>query len=158
MTQSVAGVARACQTARMPRLTTTTLEKLHSDQDEGSEAFSETESGPQVDLLPAEPAPQLEPPQPTVRRRRRNVQELTVPDMLPSEGAPTNHQELGAAAEHLHRATTNVSITALSADVMALGEIAMGAIASGRTLEDFAEYICSQADAWRRVRAALSKG
>lgn len=142
----------------MPRLTTTTLAPLPTVETAGLDAAPESPPALQVDLLAAEPAPELEVQQPTVRRRRRNVQELTVPDMLPSEGAPTNHRELAAAAENLARATTNVSITALSSDVMAIGEIAMGAIASGRTLEDFAAYICSQADAWRRVRAALSKG
>lgn len=141
----------------MPRLTTTTLAPLPTVETAGLDAAPESPPALQVDPLAAEPAPELEVQQPTVRRRRRNVQELRVPGMPDTPAAaqselltdvPVTRYATPSGVELVPAAAAEVS----SADVLALGELLIDATRAKLSVPEYVDVMVRQIDAWRRLR------
>ena len=119
----------------MPRITTGVLTALPSTPDPEDVQAGDPEPTQGADNLhlPVAPAAPQTAEQPTVRRRRRNAAAIEVPLLPPAVPGPVPVQD---ARDDRHY----------------LGAMVIAAFQAGVSLEEYAQDICAQADAWRRLR------
>jgi hypothetical protein len=116
--------------------------------------FNEEHAAPDEAPLPEEPAAV----QPTVRRRRRNAQELRVPNM-PDTPAAAQSELLAGVPPTRYFSPSGVELVpaaaaaaASSADVLALGALLIDATRAKLSVPEYVDVMARQIDAWRRLQ------